>query len=943
MPGGLPSFAVFFKAVTGHVPYVWQEAAAAELVAGEPLEQVVVPTGYGKTSLMVAWLWALAVDLERVTREPGTVRKVPMRYVVVVDRRAVVDHTYTTAQRIKDTLEATTAEGSVPSGPGSEAIAAVSDVLAGLSGSGSAVEVRQLRGGMPERPENIRVPAGPAIILGTIDLVMSRLLWRGYGVAPNRRAIEAALVGTDCLFILDEAHIAAQALTTLRVLDRQALEETWFAGTVPPRQVVEMTATPRGGSAPFDFDAEFAARPELRDKQEQRRATTVQVVCGEGKTSDAALAKYAGSVPVRAGRLTLVYANTAATVKSLATALGRSTAVKQAGAQVIAVIGGMPEYARADWLGALARYRTGHPDRASAPAVVLVTNQALEVGADLDADDVVSAVCSREALIQRLGRGNRVGDRKDCTVTLVVGANGPEPVYGSAGAALAAALVEHAPSTMGELSDLLISPPAGEGEAGWDPPVPEVAVLTRHDFESYVATAGSPHEVAVGRWLRAPQEQAAEVQVAFRDALIDLVDDTAVAKHLASCPPLPGEIWTVPLPAAADLLVKASKAKRRMVLLDPAGIEPVNLAPTREDLRPGWLLVSAPIENAFGLTEAGADLISIRPATTRPFGLTPRPGHETAFLEDGQALPESGLSPADLSTLKGLARSGDVDAAAGYITGGGAPEELAPTFTAEELVDADGMGVGWVQLRRVRAQVETVPDRSVFLTEHQQAVGEQARAWAQAIGLAPRVIEDIAAAGRHHDDGKAEGIVQAELRTFIDDTGMLKSVADPNLDGSAKSMTDPSRPSVLAKSRLPRRWWPRVRAMIGIPAQYRHEAASADLFDAAVSAGEVAVHDPALVRHLVLTHHGFFRGPGPVIEHAEVPIPRYQDPNCAQWQTRTEEFAELNQRYGPYTLALAETIVRLADWQVSRDEALPKPVPDDPAGPASAHVMEVSR
>ena len=47
--------------------------------------------------------------------------------------------------------------------------------------------------------------------------------------------------------------------------------------------------------------------------------------------------------------------------------------------------------------------------------------------------------------------------------------------------------------------------------------------------------------------------------------------------------------------------------------------------------------------------------------------------------------------------------------------------------------------------------------------------------------------------------------------------------------------------------------------------------------------------------------------------------PRHQDPNDPSWAEAMRRFHRLNDRYGPYTLALIETILRLADWNVSQE------------------------
>ena len=76
-------------------------------------------------------------------------------------------------------------------------------------------------------------------------MTVSRLLFRGYQLSPYRRSIDAALTGMDAFWVLDEAHLSKQALTTLFVLhSEESRLEDRCGGSVPGLQVMPMTATP---------------------------------------------------------------------------------------------------------------------------------------------------------------------------------------------------------------------------------------------------------------------------------------------------------------------------------------------------------------------------------------------------------------------------------------------------------------------------------------------------------------------------------------------------------------------------------------------------------------------------------------------------------------------------------------------------------------------------
>ena len=169
---------------------------------------------------------------------PGA-RHVPPPLFWVVDRRSVVDQVYEHARRVTALISSAQNDGLV---------AAVRDQLEQITGGtviGGPVQVRLRRGGLDSEPTGstpklsngssdatrfastaeLRLPLSPiapAVVCSTVDQVGSRLLFRGYGVSRRSRPIEAALVGTDSLIVLDEAHLSvAFEKTTKAIADIQ--------------------------------------------------------------------------------------------------------------------------------------------------------------------------------------------------------------------------------------------------------------------------------------------------------------------------------------------------------------------------------------------------------------------------------------------------------------------------------------------------------------------------------------------------------------------------------------------------------------------------------------------------------------------------------------------------------------------------------------------------
>ncbi|MGH7072912.1 MAG: DEAD/DEAH box helicase family protein, partial [Stellaceae bacterium] len=184
-------FSAEFEAMLGVAPFRWQQRLFARIAEGELPKAVDMPTGLGKTSVMAIWLIAWAYGAP-----------VPRRLVYVVDRRAVVDQATEEAEKLRCALEREPALKELRS-------------RLGLAPSQS-LPISTLRGQFVDNREWRTDPAVPAIIVGTVDMVGSRLLFSGYGVSPKMRPYHAGLLGADVLVVLDEAHLVPPFEALLR-------------------------------------------------------------------------------------------------------------------------------------------------------------------------------------------------------------------------------------------------------------------------------------------------------------------------------------------------------------------------------------------------------------------------------------------------------------------------------------------------------------------------------------------------------------------------------------------------------------------------------------------------------------------------------------------------------------------------------------------------------
>ena len=169
------TFSDAFEALTGHRPFPWQEKMYNEhLVKGNPPPCCNLPTGLGKTAIMPIWLIALATmgNNKTVAGE-----RLPRRLVYVVNRRTVVDQATREAENLRKKLEK-------PESPVLQELARRLRQLAGsVDGNGEALPlaISTLRGEFADNGEWSADPSRPAIIVGTVDMIGSRLLFSGYG------------------------------------------------------------------------------------------------------------------------------------------------------------------------------------------------------------------------------------------------------------------------------------------------------------------------------------------------------------------------------------------------------------------------------------------------------------------------------------------------------------------------------------------------------------------------------------------------------------------------------------------------------------------------------------------------------------------------------------------------------------------------------------------
>ena len=242
------NFRLVFKALTDYEPLRWQERLYIQMQSGRLPDVCDLPTGLGKTSVIPIWLIALASGIEAGQRS-----KLPRRLIYIVNRRTVVDQATFLTEKLRERIEAQNSQTNDANDPLGWLRATLNKARANPNGPTLAIST--LRGELADNEEWKSDPARPAIIVGTIDMIGSKLLFAGYGDSYKLRPHHAGLVGQDALIIHDEAHLTPAFSDLLQAV----IKEQRQCKEARPIAVLELSAT---ASDTADREV-FSLQPEL--------------------------------------------------------------------------------------------------------------------------------------------------------------------------------------------------------------------------------------------------------------------------------------------------------------------------------------------------------------------------------------------------------------------------------------------------------------------------------------------------------------------------------------------------------------------------------------------------------------------------------------------------------------------------------------------------------
>jgi CRISPR-associated endonuclease/helicase Cas3 len=910
-----PDFDAFYRAANGRVPFPWQRRLAAQVRQTGWPEAIGVGTGLGKTSCLDVAVWTMAAEHGLGANE----RKTPTRVWYVVNRRLLVDAAFEHGKHLAALLADPTTTGDAEAAAVLKAVAAALGARQGGAGA-EPLHVSRLRGGaeLGARPPD---PAQPALVFATVPMFASRWLFRGFGTSTAMRPVDAALAGIDSLVLLDEAHLArplaelAGPLADCDVGDPRRV----LSGPRARPAFVRLSATGEGSA--FTLDADDHAQPVVAKRLDAAKPLElVEVPKAElvEALADHAERLLAGRPPAAA----VVFCNSPATARAVLEELGRRGSRRREPfeADLLLLTGRMREReaaaARERVLDAAHGAPAGRPRPSGREQhLVVVATQTLEVGADLDFDVLVTEACGARALVQRLGRLNRLGDIDDAAAVAVFprglerfGIYGEEPlrVWERLQVRATDGVVEVSPRVVTEV----VGPPADDPERVGE-------LLPAHLWEWAKTTVAPPGEAPPALFYEGLAGADATVSVIWRA----VVPDDGAELH-------PGAFAD----EAVDITIwEAREALGQLTDGFVARLRPdrttVERTVSLSRVRPGDVVILPPVLGGYDAhgwapssreTVLDVSLLRLPGIPLDPFALDQlfAPGeplaqaHALAKVLVAPADPDEDLDRAAMSSqlvehLRAAGPSAQLSQGEWEVLQGRLTTRI--TYLSGE--------VGRLVLAATRCQgMEPELRADVFdelsfvatsadLAEHLGSVGELAGRIGRAVGLDDALVAAVIAAGRFHDLGKADHRFQRWL--------------DPTGAGSHP----------VAKSSSPPERWRRDQLASGWPVGGRHEELSRRLVLAYLEGHPEPTWDPELVLHLVVSHHGHGR---PLVAGVDDAYPAFVahevdgeavsssgDLSVVDWD-QPARFRRCCERYGYWGLALLEAIVRQADHQVSK-------------------------
>lgn len=838
-----------------------------------------IPTGLGKTSVLPIWLLALA---ERAQR--GGAADFPRRLVYVVNRRTVVDQATREAESL---LELRRLSDPRLGGCWAALNSLRVQETRALPHLKAPVAVSTLRGQYADNGSWRVDPARPAIVLGTVDMIGSRLLFSAYGRGYKTRPLHAAFLAQGALVVHDEAHLepAFQELLLAIEREQQRVPET-YRDAFGRLHVMALTATSRGddrqSESPFALTDTDRRHDTVKKRLFAKKALALHPLHAKAKLAD------------RVAELTLTHNESAQAVLVF---LQRVDDVQKVTKKLprgsFAVLTGTVRGHERETLKADRIFARFDP-KSSVPAaerkqgtVYLVSTSAGEVGVDISADHLVCDLTPFDSMAQRFGRVNRFGEG-DATIDVV-----HEPFDATTVGDLepfnlarlrTLELLGELPIAIGDrrnaspaaLSDL----PEVARRAAFSP-TPKILAVTDMLFDAWALTSihgPMPGRPPIADWLHGIAEwETPETYVAWRSEVeSDRVPDAFDRRELLELYPLkPHELLRDTTKRIVEELKELMKRApdTSVWIVDEDGnvnltnVEEVVATKGKAGSLEGKTILLPP--SAGGLTAEGTFSGADEHRDGISYDVADEWYDETGRRRRAriEVAPE-GETPEQVEERRDMRLVVNI-----------------PYGDNQEGEDASGARTWrwYVEPTASDEQGSRTASRAQTLPFHLASAAHFAREIVRALELSEPEASAIVCAARFHDLGKGRRLWQRSIGNF--DTN--KTLAKSERRG-ARALT-----------------------------RYRHELGSLFDLEQAPEFQRLPPDAKELVLHIVAAHHGRARPSFPVDEIFD---PNHPDTACRELASEVpRRFARLQRRYGRWGLAYLESLLRAADVLASLD------------------------